>query len=64
MKVKMKTHRGARKRFKLSRSGKVLRKKAFNRHLCSHKNGKRKRQLRKTMTVAKTEEKRIRQLIS
>jgi len=64
MKVKMKTHRGARKRFKLSRSGKVLRKKAFNRHLNSHKSGKRKRQLRRTMTVAKTEEKRIRELIS
>ncbi len=62
-KIKMKSHRAARKRFKLTRTGKVLRSKAFGSHLNSHKSGKRKRNLRKAGLVAKSEEKRIREMI-
>ena len=62
-KIKMKSHRGARKRYKLTGTGKVLRSKAFGSHLLSHKSGKRKRHLRHSTTVAKVEEKRIRDLI-
>ncbi len=62
-KIKMKSHRAARKRFKLTRSGKVLRSKAFSSHLNSHKSGKRIRNLRKPALVAKCEEKRIREMI-
>jgi large subunit ribosomal protein L35 len=45
---KMKTHKGAKKRFRVSANGKLLRKKAGKRHLQSHKSGSRKRQLRTT----------------
>jgi len=43
---KQKTHKGMKKRFKITASGKARHKKAFRGHLLSHKNGKRKRQLR------------------
>jgi large subunit ribosomal protein L35 len=43
---KMKTHKGARKRFRVTASGKLKRSQAGKKHLNSHKTGKRKRQLR------------------
>jgi large subunit ribosomal protein L35 len=43
---KLKTHRGAAKRFKKSASGKFLRSSAFKRHLLTSKTTKRKRALR------------------
>jgi ribosomal protein L35 len=43
---KMKTHKGARKRFSVTASGKLARKQAGKKHLNSSKTGKRKRQLR------------------
>ena len=43
---KQKTHKGMKKRFKLTAKGKVKHRKAFRGHLLSHKNGKRCRQLR------------------
>jgi large subunit ribosomal protein L35 len=42
----MKTKSGAKKRFKLTGSGRVKRKKAFHRHLLEHKSGKKGRELR------------------
>jgi large subunit ribosomal protein L35 len=42
----MKTHKGARKRFRVTASGKLKRRQAGKKHLESHKTGKRKRQLR------------------
>ena len=45
MAQKMKTHSGAKKRFKLLKSGKVKRGQAGMRHLLSHKSSKRKRHL-------------------
>jgi large subunit ribosomal protein L35 len=47
----MKTNKSAKKRFRITSKGKVLRKQAGKRHLQSHKTGKRKRQLRGTMVV-------------
>jgi large subunit ribosomal protein L35 len=42
---KMKTHRGAAKRFRSSGRGKLMRKHAFNGHLFTDKSAKRKRKL-------------------
>ncbi len=44
---KMKTHRGAAKRFKKTGNGKIKRASAFHSHLLSSKTSKRKRRLRK-----------------
>ena len=51
-KIKLKTHRGAAKRFKRTKNGKFLRGKAFKQHILSSKTTKRKRRLRGTTTVA------------
>ncbi|TFB10973.1 50S ribosomal protein L35 [Candidatus Marinimicrobia bacterium MT.SAG.2] len=61
---KMKSHRGASKRFKTTKSGKVKRKKAYTSHILNKKSTKRKRNLRKSTHVSKPEEKNIRLLIS
>lgn len=44
---KLKTHKGMKKRFKVSATGKVSHKKCGSSHLMSHKNGKKVRSLRK-----------------
>ncbi len=44
---KMKTSSAAKKRFKLSAAGKVLRRRAFRTHLLEHKSSKRRRAMRK-----------------
>ncbi|HSQ31919.1 MAG TPA: 50S ribosomal protein L35 [Gemmatimonadaceae bacterium] len=49
---KMKTHRGAKKRFKVTGSGKVRRFKAFKSHILTKKTSKRKRRLRQSGLVA------------
>jgi large subunit ribosomal protein L35 len=49
---KMKTHKGAKKRFRVTATGKVKRRQAGKKHLLSHKTGKRKRHLRGTITEA------------
>jgi len=43
---KMKTHKGSKKRFRVTASGKLKRRQAGKKHLLSHKSGKRKRHLR------------------
>ncbi len=48
----MKTHRGAKKRFKVTGSGKVRRFKAFKSHILTKKTSKRKRRLRQSGLVA------------
>ncbi len=49
---KIKTHRGAAKRFKKTASGKFTRHSAFTRHLAGSKTTKRKRQLSKATVVS------------
>jgi len=51
-KLKIKTHRGAAKRFKRTKNGKFLRGSAFKQHILSSKTRKRKRKLRGLTTVA------------
>ncbi len=60
---KLKTNSGAAKRFKLTKSGKVKRAKANASHLLTHKNTKRKRNLRKSAVIAKVDEKNVRRLL-
>jgi len=60
---KIKTHRGAAKRFSLTKSGKIKRAKAYKRHILNKKSTKRKRNLRQGTFVDSSEEKNIKQLI-
>ena len=60
---KMKSNRGAAKTFRKTASGKVKRNKAFKSHILTSKSTKRKRGLRKSTLVSKSEEKRIKRLI-
>lgn len=49
---KMKTHTGAKKRFKVTGSGKLKRMRAFKSHILTKKDAKRKRRLRQATTIA------------
>ncbi len=60
---KIKTHSGAKKRFKLTSSGKIKRKKAYLRHILTKKSSKKKRQLRHSGTLNATDSTRIKKLI-
>lgn len=61
---KMKTHRGAAKRFKVTASGKVKRMKAFKSHILTKKTSKRKRNLRRgTLIATNGEQKNIKRLL-
>ena len=60
---KMKTHRGAAKRFKKTGTGKIVRMQQGMRHILTKKSKKRKRQLRKDALVSSAEEKRLHQLL-
>jgi len=60
---KMKTHRGAAKRFKRTASGKYARSKTNKQHILSKKTTKRKRKLRRATTVAAADEPRIKQML-
>ncbi|MGI6169491.1 MAG: 50S ribosomal protein L35 [Christensenellales bacterium] len=60
---KVKTHRGAAKRFSLTKSGKIKRAKAFKSHILNKKSAKRKRNLRKGTFVDVAEAKNIKRLI-
>ena len=59
---KMKTHRGAAKRFKTG-TGKIKRAKAFKSHILTKKSAKRKRNLRKAAYVSTTQEKAMKKLL-
>ena len=60
---KIKTHSGAKKRFQLSKSGKVIRAHANKSHILNKKTTKRKRGLRKTTVADKTNTAQIKRLI-
>ena len=60
---KMKTHRGAAKRFKATGSGKLKRAKAYRRHILTKKSAKTKMQLRKAGIVSEGDARRIAQLL-
>ena len=61
---KMKSHRGARKRFSVTASGKVKRAKAYKSHILTKKTSKRKRRLRQAGLIATNgETKRMKRLL-
>lgn len=60
---KIKTNRGAAKRFKITGSGKIKRGKAFGSHILTKKTTKRKRSLRKSSLVDATERNNIKRLV-
>lgn len=63
-KAKMKSHRGASKRFKLTGSGKVKRNKAYKSHILTKKSAKRKRGLRKATLLSSADLKRIKSVLN
>jgi large subunit ribosomal protein L35 len=60
---KMKSNSGAAKRFKRTGSGKIRKNSAFTSHILTTKTTKRKRNLRKSSIMAKSDTKRIKVLI-
>ena len=58
---KIKTRRGAAKRFRKTGSGKIRRSQAFRRHILTKRSSKRKRQLRKATLVDAADVPRVRQ---
>ena len=62
-KLKLKTHRGAAKRFKKTASGKFLRSKAFKQHILTSKSSKRKRAMRGTALVSKQDSKKLARML-
>ena len=60
----MKSNSGAKKRFKLTGSGRVKRKQAFKRHILTKKSPKTKRQLGQTAFVAPVDEARVKRMIA
>ncbi|MPZ19816.1 MAG: 50S ribosomal protein L35 [Luteitalea sp.] len=60
---KLKTHRGAAKRFKTSARGKVMRNTAFHRHLLTGKPQHRKRQQRGAREVSPSDAARIKRML-
>ena len=60
---KMKTHSGAKKRFKLTAKGKVRGRHAYSSHILEKKSPKRKRSFRKPREISKADEKTVRKLL-
>ena len=60
---KMKSHRGAAKRFKRTGSGKIVRARSNKQHILTKKASKRKRHLRKAALVSPVDAKRVKQMV-
>ncbi|MGI6553766.1 MAG: 50S ribosomal protein L35 [Bacillota bacterium] len=60
---KMKTHRGAAKRFRVTGTGKLKRSKAYKSHILGKKSPKRKRNLRKSGLVSSADAPKMRKLV-
>jgi len=60
---KLKTHRGAAKRFKKTASGRIKRAKAFKSHILTKKTSKRKRHLDTNTLISKADQHRIGRMI-
>lgn len=63
-KVKLKTHRGAAKRFRKTGSGNIKRKQAFRSHILTKKSAKRKRHLRSVTQVSHSDLGRVNQMLA
>jgi large subunit ribosomal protein L35 len=62
-KMKIKSHRGAAKRFKKTGTGKFVRAKAFKRHILTSKPTRRKRHMRGTEVVADADAPRLKRML-
>ena len=60
---KLKTNRGARKRFRVTGTGKVKRSHAFMNHIMTKKTPKRKRNLRKSVVVDAADARRVHRML-
>jgi large subunit ribosomal protein L35 len=60
---KLKTHRGAAKRFKKTGTGKFTRSNAFRRHILTSKTTKSKRQMRGAKTVSDADAAKLRRML-
>jgi large subunit ribosomal protein L35 len=60
---KMKSHRGAAKRFRVTKSGKVKAAHAMRRHLLVHKAAKRRADLRRAKYLSPMDQKRVERLL-
>lgn len=60
---KLKTHRGAAKRFKKTASGKIKRGQAFKSHILTKKTSKRKRHLDQSTLISDADHRRISRMI-
>jgi large subunit ribosomal protein L35 len=60
---KMKTHRGAAKRFRVTAKGKIMRAKAFKSHILEKKSPKRKRNFRHEGQIAESDHKVVSRLL-
>jgi large subunit ribosomal protein L35 len=60
---KMKSHSGAKKRFKKTASGKIEARHAFSSHILEKKSPKRKRKFRKDVELSPADAKRVRKLL-
>jgi large subunit ribosomal protein L35 len=61
---KMKTNSGAKKRFRLTGTGKIKRKHAYKSHILTKKSTKRKRNLTYWTLIDKTNENNVKQLLA
>ena len=60
---KMKSHSGAKKRFRKTAKGKLRARHAMTSHILEKKNAKRKRRLGRPVEIAKADENRVRKLL-
>lgn len=60
---KIRSNRGAAKRFKVTGSGKVMRRKGYARHILTKKSAKRKRKLRRPIEVSSADERKLKYLL-
>ena len=60
---KLKSHRGAAKRFKKTATGKFIRGKAFKQHILTSKDRSRKRKLKGTVVVAAAVQAKLRRML-
>ena len=63
MQKKMKTSRAAAKRFKVTGTGKLMRNKAYKRHILTKKSTKRKRNMRQDQVVDETNMKNMKKIL-
>ena len=62
-KQKLKTHKGAKRRFKVTATGKIMRTKGMKSHLRRKKSDRVKRQFDRMLVLDKADEKRVKQLL-